>query len=123
MRSPHPAGTPRPGPGWHPGGPTGPPMATNQTKAEGFNTRYHRLKTDIHKRIVEAIDLSRLNRWDQQRLRREVRILATQLCASAPELLNEVEREQLIDEVMSEVFGLGPLDPLMTDPTITDILV
>jgi pilus assembly protein CpaF len=98
-------------------------MASDRTKAEGFNTRYHRLKTEIHKRIVEAIDLSRLNRWDQQRLRREVRVLASQLCASAPELLNELEREQLIDEVMSEVFGLGPLDPLMTDPSITDILV
>ena len=56
-------------------------------------------------------------------MRREVRNLAAQLCANAPELLNELEREQLIEEVMSEVFGLGPLDPLMTDPTITDILV
>ncbi|MCS6865239.1 MAG: CpaF family protein [Gemmataceae bacterium] len=88
-----------------------------------FDTRYHRLKTEIHKRIVEALDLSKLNRWDQHRIRREVRHLATQLCASAPELLNEVEREKLIEEVMSEVFGLGPLDPLMADPTISDILV
>jgi pilus assembly protein CpaF len=89
----------------------------------GFDTRYHRLKTEIHRRIVETIDLSKLNRWDPQRVRREVRNLAAQLCANAPELLNEVEREQLIEEVMSEVFGLGPLDQLMTDPSITDILV
>src|SRR5262249_3089698 len=94
-----------------------------QQHVEDFDTRYHKLKTEIHKRIVEALDLSKLNRWDQARIRREVRNLATQLCATAPELLNELERERLIEEVMSEVFGLGPLDPLRTDPTISDILV
>lgn len=98
-------------------------MPPTRPPAEDFDTRYHRLKTELHKRIVEALDLSKLNRWDQQRIRREVRGLATQLCASAPELLNEVERERLIEEVMSEVFGLGPLDALMTDPSITDVLV
>jgi pilus assembly protein CpaF len=98
-------------------------MGQTRANTETFHTRYHRLKTEIHKRIVETIDLSKLNRWEPQRLRREVRHLATQLCASAPELLNELEREQLVEEVMSEVFGLGPLDPLMSDPAITDILV
>ncbi len=98
-------------------------MLKERQPPEGFNTRYHRLKTEIHKRIVETIDLSKLNRWDPQRMRREVRNLATQLCTNAPELLNELEREQLTEEVMSEVFGLGPLDPLMIDPAITDILV
>ncbi len=98
-------------------------MNTTRTTTDAFVNRYHRLKTEIHKRIVETIDLSRLNRWDPQRLRREVRHLATHLCNTAPELLNELEREQLVEEIMSEVFGLGPLDPLMTDPTITDILV
>ncbi|MCS7021590.1 MAG: CpaF family protein [Gemmataceae bacterium] len=98
-------------------------MGQTRLSTDTFHTRYHRLKTEIHKRIVETLDLSKLNRWEPQRLRREVRHLATQLCANAPELLNELEREQLVEEVMSEVFGLGPLDPLMTDPTITDILV
>jgi pilus assembly protein CpaF len=96
---------------------------TKDKPAIGFDTRYHRLKTEIHRRIVETIDLSKLNRWDPQRVRREVRNLAVQHCANAPELLNELEREQLIEEVMSEVFGLGPLDQLMNDPSITDILV
>ena len=98
-------------------------MAKDRSTPDGFQTRYHRLKTEIHRRIVETLDLSKLNRWDTGRIRREVRNLAMQLCLVAPELLNEVEREQLVEEVMSEVFGLGPLDPLMTDPTITDILV
>jgi len=98
-------------------------MGSTRANTDTFHTRYHRLKTEIHKRIVETLDLSKLNRWEPQRLRREVRHLAAQLCANAPELLNELEREQLVEEVMSEVFGLGPLDPLMSDPEITDILV
>ena len=93
------------------------------TNNEGFDSRYHRLKTEIHKRIIETLDLSKLNRWDPQRVRREVRLLAQQLSASSQELLSEVEREQLTEEVMSEVFGLGPLDPLLKDPQISDILV
>jgi pilus assembly protein CpaF len=85
--------------------------------------RFHKLKADIHKRIVETLDLSKLNRWKQERLQKEVRGLAVQLAASASELMNEVERERLVEEVISEVFGLGPLDPLLADPHISDILV
>jgi len=98
-------------------------MAKDRPPPDNFNTRYHRLKTDIHRRIVETVDLSKLNRWDPARMRREVRSLAVQLSANASELLNELEREQLTEEVMSEVFGLGPLDPLMVDPSVSDILV
>lgn len=85
--------------------------------------RFYKLKADIHKRIVETLDLSKLNRWKQERLQKEVRSLAVQLAASASELMNEVERERLVEEVIAEVFGLGPLDPLMSDPNISDILV
>src|SRR5438552_293272 len=100
-----------PAPAEHPAAQTGiPAMAKDRQQHDGFSTRYHRLKTEIHRKIVETIDLSKLNRWEPQRVRREVRTLAAQNCASAQELLNEVEREQLIEEVMSEVFGLGPLD-------------
>ncbi|OWK35262.1 CpaF family protein [Fimbriiglobus ruber] len=91
--------------------------------ANTFAARYHQLKTETHRRVVETLDLSKLNRWDPVRLKREVRAMASQLCASAPELLNEVEREQLTEEVMSEVFGLGPLDKLMADPEVSDVLV
>ncbi len=98
-------------------------MPADRSKSDGFDTRYHKLKTEIHKRIIESLDLSKINRWDQQRIRREVRNLAVQLSGSSQELLSEVEREQLTEEVMSEVFGLGPLDVLMHDPSISDILV
>ena len=85
--------------------------------------RLLKLKADLQKRIVEMLDLSKVNRWKPDRLQKEVRSLAVQLAAQSAETMTDLEREQLVAEVMSEVFGLGPLDPLMADPTISDILV
>jgi pilus assembly protein CpaF len=89
-----------------------------------FNLRYQRLKASIHRQIVETIDLTRMERWKPDRLRREVRILAAQFAKSSPDLLlSEVDRERLITDVLAEVFGLGPLEELMHDPYVSDILV
>jgi pilus assembly protein CpaF len=88
-----------------------------------FPTRFQKLKADIHRQIVEMLDVSKLTHWKPERLRREVRTLAARLAQASPELLNQVERERLIDEIMDETFGLGPLEGLMHDPTISDILV
>ncbi len=88
-----------------------------------FAQEFQRIKAEIHRQLVEMIDISRLERIEKDRLRREVRALALQLAQSTPELINEVERERLIDEIMNEAFGLGPLEEFMNDPTISDILV
>ncbi len=88
-----------------------------------YAQRFQKLKAVIHRQLVEMIDISRLDRLKPERLRREVRALAGQLAQTAPELLNEVERERLIDEIMDEAFGLGPLEGFMKDPAVNDILV
>jgi pilus assembly protein CpaF len=86
--------------------------------------RFQKLKAEIHQRIVETLDLSRLNTWKPDRLRQEVRTLAEHLMRSAPShLLAENDRQRMVEELMDEVFGLGPLEPLMHDPEISDILV
>jgi pilus assembly protein CpaF len=85
--------------------------------------RIQKLKSEIHRQLVEGLDLSRINRVKPERLRREVHSLAVQLTANTPEALNEMERERLIDEIMDEAFGLGPLQGPMNDPTVSDILV
>jgi pilus assembly protein CpaF len=84
---------------------------------------FQKVKAEIHRRLVEMLDISRLEKIKPDRLRREVRALAIQLAHSAPELLNELERERLIDDVMNEAFGLGPLEAFMNDPSVSDILV
>src|SRR5437588_11642482 len=86
-------------------------------------TRYQKMKSDIHRQLVENIDIAHIARWKNERLRREVRGLAVHLAQTSPELINEIERERLVDEIMAEAFGLGPLEGFMADPTISDILV
>jgi pilus assembly protein CpaF len=104
-------------------------MATNNIRPSngsspaGYAQRFQKLKAKIHSQIVEMLDISKLGRWKQERLRREVRLLASRLVAESPEMLNQVERERLINEIMDETFGLGPLEALMNDPTVSDILV
>ena len=88
-----------------------------------FEHRFQKLKADIHRQIVEMLDISKLSRWKPERLRREVRHLAIRLSQNTTEMLSQVDRERLIDEVMDEAFGLGPLEGFMNDPTISDILV
>jgi pilus assembly protein CpaF len=88
-----------------------------------FPRRFQQTKADIHKQIVETIDITKLGFWRPERLRREVRTLADELAKTPSTLLSEVERERLVKEIMDEVFGMGPLEALMHDPSISDILV
>jgi len=81
------------------------------------------LKHTLHRRLLERINLERLAEIDAPRVRREVRGAVAALVAEERPGLEEGLREQVIDEVLNEVFGLGPLDPLLKDPTISDILV
>jgi pilus assembly protein CpaF len=91
--------------------------------AAPFNLRFQKLKAEMHRQLIEILDISAINTWKPERLRREVRNLALRLSRETPAMLNEVERERLVSEVMDETFGLGPLEGFMNDPTISDILV
>ena len=82
-----------------------------------------RLKTQLHHQLVVAMDLSAIGTMDKDELREEVRRVAEELCQRSSSLLSRSERERLINEVLDETFGLGPLEPLMRDPTVSDILI
>jgi pilus assembly protein CpaF len=85
--------------------------------------RFQQLKTEIHKQIVAVIDVSGLTHWSNERLRKEVHALATKLARGVPDRMSEQDRNALIDQVQDDVFGLGPLEQFMNDPTVSDILV
>jgi len=86
---------------------------------------YYELKTRIHDRLLTLIDLSLLDSLEENVLRQEIRKLVERILAeernSIP--LNFNERERLFKEIQYEVMGLGPLEPFMQDPTVSDILV
>jgi pilus assembly protein CpaF len=82
-----------------------------------------RLKAQLHHQLVVGMDLAVLSTMNRDQLRLEVRRVADDLCQRSSNLLNRQERERLVNEVLDETFGMGPLEPLMKDPTITDILI
>src|SRR4051795_4204321 len=84
---------------------------------------YQELKFTLHGKLLDKINLEALATIDNQRVRGEVRQAVISLIDGEPTLLSSLEKQQICDEVLDEVFGLGPLEPLLADPTISDILV
>src|SRR6187200_1097108 len=91
----------------------------DSAKAEEFDL----LKRKIHTKLVDKLDLSRVGDLQGDVLRREIRLVVEHLCDTEETFLNRQERERLIEEVLDETFGLGPLEMLLKDHTISDILI
>ena len=92
--------------------------AVSKEKIEQFNS----LKMRLHRKLIDQLDLTRLV-GDEEQLREQVKELVSQLADQENTLLNFNERQRLINEVLDETFGLGPLEVLLQDPLISDILV
>ena len=84
---------------------------------------YQELKFTLHRKLLDQINLDALAGIENDRIRGEVKQAALTIVEQEPTLLTASEKEQLTEEVLHEVFGLGPLEPLLQDPTISDILV
>ena len=81
------------------------------------------LKVELHQRLIELINLQALEKMSRQQIEAEVGDIVAEELAKQNQALNQVERKQLLGDVLDELLGLGPLEPLLKDPTITDILV
>ena len=81
------------------------------------------LKTRIHRRLLERLNLSSLDRVDRDEAERVIAEVTEELLAWENYPLNNEERNALVEQILDEIFGLGPLEPLMQDAEITDILV
>src|SRR5246127_3308590 len=98
------------------------PMPTRPgERAQGAD--FDALKRRIHTKLVDKLDLTRVGELEGDVLRREIRLVVEHLCDTEDTLLNRQERERLVEEVLDETFGLGPLEFLLKDPTISDILI
>ena len=86
-------------------------------------SEYQQVKADLHRKILDRLDLEKLGRTTGDSAREEVLILIRNSVNSEAVPLSFAEREKLSREILDEIFGLGPLEPLLKDPTISDILV
>lgn len=81
------------------------------------------LKVDLHQALIDRLNLAALETMDRERLHQEVGELVNTLLSQRKHALNAMERKQLVNDVLDELLGLGPLEPLLKDPSVTDILV
>ena len=93
--------------------------------AGAFTRRDERteLKVELHQRLLELINLSALDTMSREQIEAETGDIIHEELAKQKHALNQAERKQLVGDVLDELLGLGPLEPLLKDPTITDILV
>jgi pilus assembly protein CpaF len=90
---------------------------------EGSTPEYQELKFLLHRKLLDRINLEALSSMAGDRVRAEIRVAVAKLVDEEKTPLSLVEKDRVIEEILDEVFGLGPLEPLLQDPTISDILV
>src|ERR1700752_4093221 len=86
-------------------------------------TDFGSVKAAIHRKLIQKLNLDRVTEVNRDEVKREVGQILESLVVGESTPMNLQERERLAQEVLDEVFGLGPLEPLLADPTVSDILV
>ncbi len=103
---------------------SGPALLTSGARSLSHATLdYHQLKGKLHSQLLGRIDLEVLGNMAPERLRAELGSVVERLLNESGVALNSVERKNIIREIQDEVMGLGPIEPLLADPTVSDILV
>ncbi|MGC9327874.1 MAG: CpaF family protein [Candidatus Hinthialibacter sp.] len=95
-----------------------------ESKLEEFkDKKYNKIKSDVHHQLIEVMNLGEINEGNIDQVKEEVKPVINELLSEQNVPLSGAERMQLIDEIINEVFGLGPLETLLKDEKISDILV
>ena len=101
-----------------------PPVSEEKKKKAGLPFQaYQELKSSVHRELLNRVDLEKVATLRDGRIRGQVFAMIQDLIANLNAPMSGAERERLAREVLDEVFGLGPIEPLLQDPTINDILV
>jgi pilus assembly protein CpaF len=87
------------------------------------NRAYQELKNHIYQILMDRIDLESLQRLSQDQIRRELQLLVERLLEEETAVINDLERKTLVRDIQNEMLGFGPLEELLADPTVSDILV
>lgn len=98
-------------------------LQSNQTDGVMGNKVYQELRSRIHRKLLDRVDLAMMENMAPELLRAELKTLVERLLSEEAVAINDAERITLVRDIQHEVLGLGPLETLMADPTISDILV
>jgi pilus assembly protein CpaF len=98
-------------------------LPTKQVNGVELSSQYHDLKDRLHQRVIELLDLSAIGSLAPEALETQLTRLIEQLLQQESVPLNQRERVQITQDILHEVLGLGPLEPLLADGTVNDILV
>src|SRR3989304_9325589 len=93
------------------------------SRARASTERHSELKSKVHRKLLQSLDSDTLRLISKERLRGEIGRAVEKLLLQENIPMTLPERDRIIEEILDEVFGFGPLEPLMKDPSITDILV
>jgi pilus assembly protein CpaF len=88
-----------------------------------YSPEYQELKFTLHRKLLDKVNLEAISSVPGERVKIQIRSAVAQLVEEEKTPLSLVEKDRVIEEVLDEVFGLGPLEPLLQDPTVSDILV
>ncbi|MBK9127782.1 MAG: CpaF family protein [Phycisphaerales bacterium] len=125
--APRPASSPPPAKSPEPPAPSGGGGHAPRGKADPLANeraqKFQNLKTEIHRKLVDQLDMTKLAQNVTDEIREQVMQIVLALCEEAGGLLNFNERQKLAKEILDETFGLGPLETLLSDPEISDILI
>ena len=98
-------------------------LSAKPNDQSGLQAYYEDLKAKVHSRVIELLDLTVANTMKPEQLEQELTRLVEQILQEDKVALNQRERGQMVQDILHEVNGLGPLEPLLKDSTINDILV
>ena len=106
-----------------PASPPPPPRVEAPAPSASQHAIFQHIKGRVHRRLIERLNLSSLDKLTRDQVVEAIRKVVYDLLSQESAPLNFDEREELVTQVLDEIFGLGPLEPLIQDPTVSDILV
>lgn len=119
-----------------PSGPASPPTARTDdgedddplaaaagVTQQDVTPEYTALKVSLHQKLLEVMNLGAIDKMQPEQFRHEIGLLVTDLLSGERVVVNQQERAQLVDDILDEILGLGPIEPLLKDPSVSDILV
>ncbi|MEN0064463.1 MAG: CpaF family protein [Myxococcota bacterium] len=96
---------------------------TGPAQASGLNVEFAQIKRELHNELIESLDFEQVGNTPREELAQRLRQTLTERVEARQLPLNRMERERLVEEILDNILGLGPLEPLLRDPEVSDIMI